>query len=170
MADQPATVRKEPFGRPPKYHPKFCRQIIKCCTEGLSISAFAAMIDVSRETIYAWERTHPDFSDAVKVARSKRQIFWERRLIESSDPAKEKLGGGVAALTIFALKNVAPEEFSDNQQHHHFISGTVKVERVERRIVDVSRPAEPLLIEGEVIEPDEVIDQAASEPPEDAQS
>lgn len=172
MADAPIQSDDPPLkrgrGRPSDYDPKFCDEIVNFCAKGFSITAFACSIDVTRDTLYEWEKTRPDFSDAIKRARTYRQVFWEQRLIDSSDPEREKMASGVAALTIFALKNTAPEEFSDDQRHHHFISGTVKVERVERLIIDAPTPAEPLLIEGEVIDADEVIDQAASEPLEEA--
>jgi hypothetical protein len=54
------------------------------------------------------------------------------------------------------LKNAAPHEFTDSQLHRHvgFDGGTVKVETVNHRIIDVTPPTlEPVLIEGEVIEP-----------------
>lgn len=57
-------------GRPSKYDPKFCHELIKFARspEG-SFNAFAAKLCVSRETIDEWASKHPEFSDAKKTAK-----------------------------------------------------------------------------------------------------
>jgi len=64
-------------GRPTKYDPKYCQEIIDFMSRGDSLTAFAGEIQVSRETIYEWERTYPEFSDAINTARYKCQAWWE---------------------------------------------------------------------------------------------
>jgi len=45
--------------------------------DGSSLTAFAASIGTHRDTMYAWEAKYPDFSDAIKEARSASQSWWE---------------------------------------------------------------------------------------------
>lgn len=44
---------------------------------GKSRTWMAAQLDISRETIYEWEKTIPEFSDAITRAMAKSQAFWE---------------------------------------------------------------------------------------------
>ena len=64
-------------GRPTDYDPSYCDQVIEWGAQGKSITWMAAQLDISRDTIYEWERVHPDFSDALKRARTKCQSWWE---------------------------------------------------------------------------------------------
>ena len=104
-------------GRPTKYDPKYCDEIIDYMGQGYSKTAFAGHIGVSRETIYEWGRTHEEFSDATKRAEAARTGDLESRLL---DPSR----GTPVAAAIFALKNAAPEEWRDKREVEH--SGEVK--------------------------------------------
>lgn len=64
-------------GRPTDYRPEYCEQVIAWGAEGKSLTWMAAQLDVARETIYAWEREVPEFSDALSRARAKCQAWWE---------------------------------------------------------------------------------------------
>lgn len=75
---QDAMSEKKVWGRPTKYDPKYCDEIVEFMSDGSSLTGFAAHIMVTRETVYEWERKHPDFSDAIKVARQKSQEWWEK--------------------------------------------------------------------------------------------
>lgn len=67
-----------PGGRPSKYKPEYCDQLIKHMEGGLSYESFAGTIRVNRDTLYQWEKVNPDFSDAKKTGHELRQLFWER--------------------------------------------------------------------------------------------
>jgi hypothetical protein len=90
------------FGRPSKYDPAFCHDIISLMGEGLSLT----------DTAYQWEKDHPDFSDAIKIARGKRLLFLERRLLGAAE-------GPVVTSSIFALKNADRLEWRDKQDIEH---------------------------------------------------
>jgi len=66
-----------PAGRPTKYDPKYCDEIIEFMKDGRSIVAFAAHIEVADVTLYEWKKVHPEFSRAIKVAMAKCQSWWE---------------------------------------------------------------------------------------------
>lgn len=97
MAKKKETI-KRPVGRPSKYKPEYCENIIEYFTRPLiknvvtktitkgdgseevveeikgvapaTIFGFAASIDVSIDTINEWTRVHPEFSDAVSKAKA----------------------------------------------------------------------------------------------------
>lgn len=127
-------------GRPSKYSEAYCNEAIEFLAQGFSITAFAGEIGVSRETIYAWEREKPEFSDALKIGKAKSALFWERRL-QSGD----LLGPQITA-TIFALKNRVADEWRDRvvQEHTGADGGPIKTEDVnareliERRIAGIA--------------------------------
>jgi len=95
-----------PVGRPSKYTPEIGEKILSIMEQGLSLTAAAADCNISRETVYAWEKEYPEFSDNIKLGRAKRQNFLEKRLMN------EETGPKVTS-TIFALKNAAPEDWRE---------------------------------------------------------
>lgn len=101
-----------PAGRPTKYSTAFPEEIISLMAEGLSLTAAAAELGVHKDTVYAWEREIPEFSDAVKLARGKRTLKLERDLLEAAD-------GPTVTSRIFALKNAMPDEWRDKIQNEH---------------------------------------------------
>lgn len=78
------------MGRPEKYDIQFCEEIINFMQTGKSLTAFAAHIDVSKDTIYEWSKVHPEFSDALAIAKTKCEAFWEQKGIEGLFIEKDK--------------------------------------------------------------------------------
>lgn len=68
-------------GRPPiydkDYHPAKAVELLK---SGVTKTAVAACFDISRETIYEWERTHREFKDALGIGKAKQIAAWEDAL------------------------------------------------------------------------------------------
>ena len=64
-------------GRPSTYKDEYCDAVIEWGAEGKSRTWMAAKIGVHRDTIYAWEKAHPRFSDALKRAKALEQMWWE---------------------------------------------------------------------------------------------
>jgi DNA-binding XRE family transcriptional regulator len=93
-------------GRPSEYLPEYGEMILDLMAAGLSITAAAGEIGVSRRTVYDWEDKHPDFSHTIKIARAKRTLFLERRLLSATDSP-------TVTSSIFALKNACPDEWRD---------------------------------------------------------
>ena len=113
MAKRPKPTEGEhrhPGGRPTKYEPRFCDEVIAAADEGLSLTAFAGMIDVARSTINEWMAAFPEFSEACKRHAAKRTTYLERTLLAADT-------GPYVTARIFALKNAAPEEWRDKQTH-----------------------------------------------------
>lgn len=84
------------------YKPEYCEQVIEVAEEGLSITAFAGRIRKSRQTVSNWQDTHPEFAEAVEIAKAVRVERLERGLIAGI--SAPKMQGH-----IFALKQADPE-------------------------------------------------------------
>lgn len=103
-------------GRPSLYRPEYCQMLIAHMSEGLSFETFAATIKTHRDTLYEWEKTHQDFSDAKKAAIEACQLYWEKlgkdHIINKSDSESSFGMGGSsksrslnAAIWVFNMKN-----------------------------------------------------------------
>jgi transposase len=97
-----------PRGRPTKYRPEFCRQIIDLMGEGLSLTAAAAELGLTRECCYNWAYTKPEFRQALELGRGKRLLFLERGLLAAKDSV-------MVASRSFALKAADRYEWGDKQ-------------------------------------------------------
>jgi len=73
-----------PVGRPSKYRPEYCDDIVKYMAQGNTFVQFAAEIGVDYETLLAWSKKHPEFNGAKKKAEKATQSFWERVLRQAS--------------------------------------------------------------------------------------
>lgn len=79
------TPKKRPVGRPSKYKPEFCEQILELGRQGKSIAQMAAAFDVDKASIYDWAAAHEEFSTALARAKTYSQTWWE-------DKAQQNLG------------------------------------------------------------------------------
>jgi hypothetical protein len=116
--NKPLQSRQKPegyvFGRPTLYRPEYCEMVIQRMSEGVSLTAFAGTIGVSKNAVYEWIRAHAAFGDAVSCARAARTLWLERKLLRSRT-------GAETAAAIFALRNAAPDEWRNvkHQEHQH---------------------------------------------------
>ena len=125
------------------YRDDYCDEVVDFLKDGRSLAAFGGHIGVSRETLYRWMRTQPEFAEAVKRAQAKSILWWELRILDLA-----QTGQGNAAAITFGLKNRAPEDWRDKT--HTELSGTVEqIHRIERVIVR-SEPLAPVIGHGEM--------------------
>lgn len=108
MSDEP----KNPGGRPTTFQEEYGEKILALMASGLSLAAAAAELDIHRQRVYDWVKEHPDFDELVKLAKSKRQLFLERRLLAAEQSP-------VVVSTIFALKNAGQGDWNDKTEHEH---------------------------------------------------
>ena len=108
----PAHLAQPAQGRPSDYRPEYCQAVISVMAQGLSLAAFAGFIGKSRMTVYRWINAHADFSDAVTKGNAARQLFLERKLLNSRR-------GAETVASIFALKNAAPDDWRDVRAVDH---------------------------------------------------
>jgi hypothetical protein len=64
-------------GQPTLYREEYCKMLIEHMSEGFSYETFAAKIGTCRDTLYEWEKVHPEFSDTKKKAKEISQYWWE---------------------------------------------------------------------------------------------
>lgn len=88
-------------GRPTKYDPSYCEELITHMEMGLSYTAFAGKISVSKQTLYDWEKVYPEFLDAKRVALEKGRLFWEEAMIERLHDSQ----GFNTTAWVFTMKN-----------------------------------------------------------------
>ena len=118
-----------PAGRPSKYNPAYCEQVIEHMAEGYSLESFAGKIGIAASTAWKWRDEIKEFSEAINIGRAKAAQIWEERLTKLA-----LTGEGNATATIFALKNRFPEQWRDKQEHE--VSGKDGGPiAIERRIV-----------------------------------
>ena len=89
-----------PTGRPTKYKPEYCQEVIDFMAKGLSKEAFAGEIKVSTQQIYRWMKKHKNFRTAIRKAENACQAFWEKMGVNIAAE-----GQGNAAVWIFNMKN-----------------------------------------------------------------
>lgn len=108
-------------GRPTKYNPDFCDKLIDWMSEGMSFKSFAGEVDVCFDTLYEWEKQHPEFSDSKKRATAKCLVTWERIGLTGEMPT---------GTYCFNMKNRFPEDWKDRQEISQQTSHKVDSESV----------------------------------------
>lgn len=106
-------------GRPTKYKKEYCKMLIDHMEQGLSFEAFAGVVSVSKQTLYDWEKAHPEFLDAKRQGFQKCRLFWEKLGLDNI--INESFGKGQsrslnASVWIFNMKNRFPDEWRDKQE------------------------------------------------------
>ena len=66
------------IGRPLTYSPELCDRAVMLGKRGFTFSEIAEAFNISRETLYEWQRVWPEFSDALTRARTAMQAWYER--------------------------------------------------------------------------------------------
>ena len=95
--------KKHPGGRPTKYKPEYCQQLIDFMSDGFSLEAFAGKVSVTKDTVYQWRDKYPEFSDSIKVGFAKCRVFWEDMGKKGLFTDKEEKFN--ATVWIFNMKN-----------------------------------------------------------------
>jgi hypothetical protein len=92
--------KKHAGGRPSSYRPEFRQRVIELMCEGRSLDGCAALLGVHPDTLWEWQRTRPEFSEAVRAGRAGATTFWENRLLDVAQG-----GSGNAQAIQWALRN-----------------------------------------------------------------
>ena len=100
-------------GRPSKFSPAYCNEVIIHMAEGASLSSFAGEIGVARSTINEWMGQHPQFSEAVNVGKVKCAAWWEK---VNRKIAVDGGGTGSAQACALGLKNMAADDWREKAE------------------------------------------------------
>ena len=71
------TDQTRPVGRPSLYDPAYCEQAIELGKIGKSTEAIGAMLGVGTSTLYRWRDEHPEFREALDIAKDMELYWWE---------------------------------------------------------------------------------------------
>jgi hypothetical protein len=121
-------------GRPTDYRPEYVEQARKLCALGATDDEMADFFGCDRTTFYRWRTAHPDFAEAMKVAKEAADLRVERSLYQRAvgyshpDTHMAVVEGEVVATPtvkhyppdatsmIFWLKNRKPDAWRDKTQ------------------------------------------------------
>lgn len=98
-------------GRPTAYKPEYCEMLLQHCEEGYTFEAFAGRLRVCTQTLYNWEKEHPEFLEAKKAALN---VMLYSDQIVLNHGAKGLIENYNAASQIFKMKAV--HKWSDKQE------------------------------------------------------
>lgn len=105
------TVKKNLVGRPSKYKPEYCEEVVQHMALGHSFESFASCIGVNRDTLYEWCTMHEAFSDAKKRGSVKSLKTLEEIGLAGM---KGDLKGFNVTAWIFICKNRHSDMFRDS--------------------------------------------------------
>lgn len=100
---------KHPGGRPTKFRPEMCEQVIELGKTGASKAEMALELDIAMSTFALWEQQIPEFSEAVKRASQLSRGWWEKKGRLATFDSKDFS----ATSYIFQMKNRFREDWSD---------------------------------------------------------
>ncbi len=66
-----------PAGRPSKYDPSYCEEVVELGKEGKSLAQMCSHFDIARSTIDQWAEDNPEFSEALSRAKAHMQAKLE---------------------------------------------------------------------------------------------
>jgi len=110
-------------GQPTGYRPEYGGEMIALMSQGFSLTASAAKIGFTKQTIHNWMAAHPEFLDAMNQARGLRQYFLEDKLLSTQN------GAAVNACK-YALACAFPDDWRERKEIDVNVSGSL-AERLE---------------------------------------
>ena len=122
-------------GQPTKYVPEYGEAVIALGREGKSRTQIAAALSVSRQVLYLWEKSHPEFFDAMVLAREASQAWWE----EQGQKGVWTLGFNHQAYRMQMI-NRFRGEWRDELSAQNTAAAGVKVQLLQFRPEDFPRP------------------------------
>ena len=114
MTDEQAPDdQKRPVGRPSKYRPEYCKQVIEWGKQGYSREMIAGELDVSWNTLLSWMEAHPEFLEALESAKMQEMIFFEKIGIQYmvERPQGDKLNTSIWSRSLAAR---FPQKYREN--------------------------------------------------------
>lgn len=104
-------VPKRKGGRPTKYDPSWMLdKVVEAGRLGATKEKMAAMIGISKDTLYKWIEEHDEFSDAIKEGELLSQVWWENF---GQSAALGAVEGFNSTAWIFSMKNRFPDRYRD---------------------------------------------------------
>jgi len=96
-------------GRPTDYRPEYCDFLIECAEAGESQETFCALVGIEYKTLTNWTAAHPEFLQAIGIAKMKRASFLEKEAMASTN-------GPYIGLRVRALSGLVPHAWRDKTE------------------------------------------------------
>lgn len=96
------------IGRPSKYEPSMCAQILEIAATGGHVAAMCKAIGISRTQFYKWKKTIPEFAEAIEDAKLTSQSVYENLLLQG---ALGKIPGFNFNSLSLIMHNKFPDEY-----------------------------------------------------------
>lgn len=117
---------------PSKYCPSMCEIAAKVLSDGESLAAVCAELDITRATLYTWKEKHIEFHEAVERGLMKAQRDWEQMGRDGIIGNIEKF---CASPWIFTMKNRFRDDYKEDKADNKSVSDTV-IEKILDKLVD----------------------------------
>ena len=132
-----AVTREKPegyvFGRPTKYRPEMCEQVIEWGKLGKSRAWMCSRLDISHQTLLRWEAENDVFREALTCAEMHAQAHWED--LGHDNIAAQTFQSSVWSRSMAARFPKTWRETSRQEQTGPD-GGPIQVAKIERVIVD----------------------------------
>lgn len=144
-------------GRPSKYEPQFCEQLVEHMAQGYPLDTFAAVLKINPDTLYEWAKVHPEFSEAIKEGRA-RSLKWfmdigKAAMVGAKNPETKEVISVNPTFWIFMMKNM--HKWRDRSEiEHNGGDKPLKFENLSDEEIK-KRTKEALRILGVISEPEE---------------
>lgn len=100
------------MGTPNKYKKELCETALRVLSDGESLAAVCAELEITRETLRVWRDAHKEFRDAINLGLLKSQRIWEQLGMDGVKGSYEKFN---SAPWIFTMKNRFREDYQDDK-------------------------------------------------------
>ena len=104
------------MARPTKYTDDMPDKLSAFGTKGEGVVEACQMLGIVKDTFYHWDKSHPEFSDAIKMFRQNSQVWWERA---GRVGTMGKSPGFNATSYIYNMKNRFSDDWKDRKEHNH---------------------------------------------------
>lgn len=106
-----------PAGRPTKYTPEMCDKIIELGKIGASKHEMAMELGISIDTFMVWQVENTQFSEAVRIAMSFSQAWWEK---QGRIATFGEISGFNSTSYVFNMKNRFKDDWRDKQETEQY--------------------------------------------------
>lgn len=108
-----------PAGRPSKYRPEMCEELIDIMSEGASLTEASGKLGISFATLCNWKNKEhsdfkPEFLDAIKEGTEKAKEWWEQKGREATFDSDKYVNH---TMYIFQMKNRFRKDYGDISRH-----------------------------------------------------
>ena len=121
------------MARPTKYKKEMCDKVVPFMAQGYSQKALAGHLEISEDTLYAWIKEHPEFSESVKDGSTQSAIWWEK---VGMTGMVGKIAGFNATTWIFNMKNRHGWTDKTDVNHGGQSDNPIAYTNIQRAIID----------------------------------